>query len=1197
MRKRLLCALMAVCMIGTSVTAYAAELERQPAEVESDESEQIEVTEDQEDISDTAVVPEVIPEAEQESDQIPEESEVPVTDVVPDTEPAVTPEQTPDIEPISDEEPTEIPDPSPETDPDNVPEVSPSASAAPVVVSEEDELVGAIDSTITGEVTVTGDENSNVDVTIEKEGILTLTDGAKLTLSDRKDIYCYGKIQLASGTATIKIEQNEDFYLYEGANIYVGKDATLIVDCYTFLNSGSTVFLDEGATLKLDGFVSSFDCDVIIGKGSKVKKGDDEYFPANLFINEGAEVTLEMENYFSGTITAKKNSKVSLTTKGGFKGRFEAEEGASMHVTSNGDTYTFNDEIYIQKGVTVDLKNGTLDFRKADKTSNSWILTGGGKLIVEGDYKVEESEESQVDEWNIKKGSTLEIFGSIDCSGIIAVDASSALYVHGDYIQSAGSLRMLNGGETVTVDGDFRIQKREENPDWNPSLRTGEQYIYSASDGRWNVGYDASSTLDIHGSFITQTKSRKGNYFNGGTLIVRKDLIQLDSGSSDDEIAGNNSFTVVLAGKEQHTISLEEADSKLNYLELREGAESVTMDGCLNAKLLSDCIISLPEGKETLQTTGLILNKNTLTVNGNVEAGGKIDLGKGLEMGGHLIVHGNYQSSDDLKVNGGTVDIDGDCLFLRKESDGSHSAVLGKLNMGNASDRVNIGGDFCMKTNNASSLRGTMTVGGDVIQEPAGGIDKFHGAANFKLILNGTGEQKISLSSPESAVNYLQLDNKQVTAEGYLNAVMASDGTVKTKKDAPLTITGLNVDDYTLTIDGDVKATGNIRFEGNRGKGKLVVTGNHVQEAGCLRIGEGTMEVRGDLLLQRQDEIGNYAAGVGYLEMTNSDGALKIGGDLVMESGRSSRLSAGTINLAGDLRQISSEEGTGYLNSTLSHKLLLDGTGPQKIELDSERSKVGTLYLIQDEANYTYDPDKVNKVIVGTLPTPDPSPTGKPSPNPNPSPTGKPSPNPDPSPTGKPLPTPNPSSWPFDDVEAREGYWKYDNIKFVFDRGIMTGLDETTFEPDAPLSRAQFASVIYRLAGEPEVSFKNTFSDVPAGKWFSEAVLWAYENDIVAGLGDGVFGSYDSITREQMARMLMEFARVQNYSTDEREDFAKFADASQVSRWATDYMRWAVGSGIISGSTEDGKYYMNPKGQATRAECAVMLTKFIQKYQ
>ena len=120
---------------------------------------------------------------------------------------------------------------------------------------------------------------------------------------------------------------------------------------------------------------------------------------------------------------------------------------------------------------------------------------------------------------------------------------------------------------------------------------------------------------------------------------------------------------------------------------------------------------------------------------------------------------------------------------------------------------------------------------------------------------------------------------------------------------------------------------------------------------------------------------------------------------------------------------------------------------------------------------------------------------------------------------------------------------------------------------------------------------------MPAGKWFSEAVIWANENGIVSGPGDGTYGPYDNITREQMARMLMEFARVQSYNTDEREDFAKFADASQVSRWATDYMRWAVGSGIISGRTEDGKYYMNPKGQATRAECAVMLTKFIQKYQ
>ena len=101
----------------------------------------------------------------------------------------------------------------------------------------------------------------------------------------------------------------------------------------------------------------------------------------------------------------------------------------------------------------------------------------------------------------------------------------------------------------------------------------------------------------------------------------------------------------------------------------------------------------------------------------------------------------------------------------------------------------------------------------------------------------------------------------------------------------------------------------------------------------------------------------------------------------------------------------------------------------------------------------------------------------------------------------------------------------------------------------------------------------------------------------MAGLGEGRYGIDDNITREQMARMLMEFAKVQKYDVSDISDFDKFADASQVSRWAADNMRWAVGSGIISGSTKDGKYYMNPKGNATRAECAVMLTKFIQKYQ
>ena len=202
-----------------------------------------------------------------------------------------------------------------------------------------------------------------------------------------------------------------------------------------------------------------------------------------------------------------------------------------------------------------------------------------------------------------------------------------------------------------------------------------------------------------------------------------------------------------------------------------------------------------------------------------------------------------------------------------------------------------------------------------------------------------------------------------------------------------------------------------------------------------------------------------------------------------------------------------------------------------------------------------------------------------------------------PTPSTRPEPTATPDSWPFIDISVNPGNWKYENIKFVNEKGIMTGVTPMQFQPDAPLTRAQFASVIYRMAGSPEVTYQNTFTDVSAGKWYSNAILWAYENKIVAGLGDGRYGINDNITREQMARMLMEFARTQGYDISARGDFGKFADTDQVSGWAAENMKWAVASGIISGSVKDGKYYMNPKGQATRAECAVMLTKFIKEHE
>lgn len=254
-----------------------------------------------------------------------------------------------------------------------------------------------------------------------------------------------------------------------------------------------------------------------------------------------------------------------------------------------------------------------------------------------------------------------------------------------------------------------------------------------------------------------------------------------------------------------------------------------------------------------------------------------------------------------------------------------------------------------------------------------------------------------------------------------------------------------------------------------------------------------------------------------------------------------------------------------------------------------------------------------------------PVPTGKPiEPTPVPPGPGNPTPTPVPPvvPTSGPViqtpappvvPTPAPSvaptqkpelppGWPFYDVAVQPGSWKYESVKYVLENGIMNGITQTdgtisTFEPDEPLTRAMFATVLYRIEGYPAVIFENRFSDVLPGRYYSNAIVWAYQNGIVNGYADGSFGVDDYITREQIAKMLKVYADLKRYNTNTYADLNSFPDAADVSGWAVRHMQWAVGSGMINGKRNpDGNYYLDAKGNATRAECAAMLMRFIQKY-
>lgn len=170
--------------------------------------------------------------------------------------------------------------------------------------------------------------------------------------------------------------------------------------------------------------------------------------------------------------------------------------------------------------------------------------------------------------------------------------------------------------------------------------------------------------------------------------------------------------------------------------------------------------------------------------------------------------------------------------------------------------------------------------------------------------------------------------------------------------------------------------------------------------------------------------------------------------------------------------------------------------------------------------------------------------------------------------------------------------WYHDGIHFAIENGMMNGVGDNKFDPNGTTSRGMIVTILYRLENEPEITAENPFSDVEDGKWYTDAVIWAAENKIVDGYGNGKFGPNDPITREQLAAILYRYAQFKGVDVSVGEDtnILSFGDATEVSGWANAAMRWAVGSGIING--KDGR--LVPKGDASRAEAATMLQRFCE---
>lgn len=175
---------------------------------------------------------------------------------------------------------------------------------------------------------------------------------------------------------------------------------------------------------------------------------------------------------------------------------------------------------------------------------------------------------------------------------------------------------------------------------------------------------------------------------------------------------------------------------------------------------------------------------------------------------------------------------------------------------------------------------------------------------------------------------------------------------------------------------------------------------------------------------------------------------------------------------------------------------------------------------------------------------------------------------------------------PFTDIAHSN--WYYSGVAYAYHHGLMGGTSATKFSPGSSADRAMLVTILWRVEGQPQSAQTLSFSDVAAGKYYSDAVLWAAEQEIVTGSG-GKFSPTAKITRETLAVMLYRYAAYQGADVSGRAELSAYSDSAKVSAWAKDAMAWAVKEGLITGS--NGK--LNPAGTASRAELAVILMRFL----
>lgn len=173
------------------------------------------------------------------------------------------------------------------------------------------------------------------------------------------------------------------------------------------------------------------------------------------------------------------------------------------------------------------------------------------------------------------------------------------------------------------------------------------------------------------------------------------------------------------------------------------------------------------------------------------------------------------------------------------------------------------------------------------------------------------------------------------------------------------------------------------------------------------------------------------------------------------------------------------------------------------------------------------------------------------------------------------------------------GHWAADSINKCYENQYFDGTGQGCFQPESVMTRAMLVTVLWRYAGAPEEG-SNEFADVQDDAWYAKAVAWAAKNGVVTGVGNGRFDPEGKLTREQLATIFYRYAKSEGYNVEGSTSLDSFPDAGKVGAWAKEALSWAVAMKIVGGSMENGVTYLRPQGEATRAQVAAILVRFVE---